>query len=537
MKKIYIIFLLVLMLFVFSCVENFKFPSWNVNLSVPLMDKNFPLADIDSEEDIMIEDGEFLIKHNETLEGDTVTAAQLIIGQKQVETEIPPQDVYFEDELTISDIGEIDEQMGYAFGIVNSWTMNIDFNLDGITSHNMDTIVLTFPDINPVGAEDILTIEITDFDNTTSVNLDGCTIGDENSQTIADILEEIQFGIDVQTNAEIPQGGLPIMRVFFDEIQLQRIRGVVSDKLIDIPDKTTDIDIDYPAGINEAIQLAEATLTVNLTSEIGMDCNLYAVIRAYNEDNDYSEFYVGYEDPNDNTVNDFLIEAAEDINTPKVSSISFTGEKVANLLNIFPNRLVIEDAHIIIERDLDMDDLDAELGFVEIGQGIDGDYETEIPFDFYINNESVKPDSIFEVEISHENRDYLCDYTNRANMIFKLGNSMNFAANVNIFMSHSNIFENVYDSLYIHPTTGKKNIVFKNNFIDAATASGDGESEVSFEMNYDEIQFMDNDKIYVGIEAVFSGSEEQVTIKPEDYIKVLGRVDAEVKVDPEEELQ
>jgi len=279
MKKLLIILSFIL-IFIASCVDTFDV-KWDVNFTLPLMDKSFP--------------------------------------------------------------GE--EQIGFAFGDVKDWTLKVSFDLTGVDNTNMQIITLTFPDIHPNGDDD-LQFSITNFHTITSVNLDNCTIGDINSHIIDDILESIQFGIEVEINSEIPAGEFPVMKIYFEQLKLRKMKGIISNKTITINDQISSFEIDYPMGIENSVELTNAQLQIEIENQIGMDCSLYAIITARNAEQDSAKFYIGYQDPEDLTTTEFLISAAEDFETPTITTRNFDGPKISNLLNVFPDQLVISDAYI-----------------------------------------------------------------------------------------------------------------------------------------------------------------------------------------------
>jgi len=58
-----------------------------------------------------------------------------------------------------------------------------------------------------------------------------------------------------------------------------------------------------------------------------------------------------------------------------------------------------------------------------------------------------------------------------------------------------------------------------------------GTSEITVELDENDIWFFNQEEIFIGIELYFDESDEIVTVSPNDYINVFSTIEAEIKIE------
>lgn len=518
-------FLFIVLLLV-SCMEKFEKPRWDLPLEVPLLNKQYPISDMEDNENFFIENDSFVYKTEDEIESTDLDESHLRVGNKSASEEIPQATAILAGrQIQVSQLEGEEYQIAVAYGDVNEWIMFFDYDTSQVTDFIMQELIYTFPQIKHKQTNIPLEVSITNFDIRHEENLENYYIGDPDASSTADILEYIEYDIEGitiggQQNAEIIG-----FQLSFDSISFNEIKGTMSNKRVDLDDSEEMLDIAYPIGLSEALDLNSAELILNLDSFIGFETSFYAYITAYGESNTVT-YPIGY-DRTQVIINPATKEGETIV--PSNNIIVFDDDLVADLMSVFPERIELHDAYFVIEENFDEDG--THLRFAETGRSIEGSYLGRVPFEFVLRSEPVRPDTLIEVEINQDNRDDIDSYAEKASIIFRLQNSMKAGGVANIYMSTANDTANVFDPNYVNENQ-IANLAFLNNSLKPVDID-DGLSVVELELDNENLKlFTSQEKIYVGLEFIFEDSQGiPVIIKPVDYVDVVGQLNVTINID------
>ena len=491
---------------IISCVDNFEAPEWNIELNVPLMNDTFLVSDLEDGENIFIENGDFKFKHNGEINSYSVGTIMNINSKGESEYDYFPilPNVSVSDSINIEDIQQ-NERFDVSYGKVEEWILR--FNIQN-NSGVLDKVILGFGEIfRPDGTP--LTIEINSSDfpdfaiDLSRIDDQYFVIGDKTGSTL---ITDLHFSIESVYNSFPTQ--LDMVKVYFlDHIYFDEMVGVINNKEIVVSDFEKNIDIDYPQGLGDAIELKNTELTFNIWNKIGFDVLLTGKLTAINEEKN-TEYTIDLNSNYNNT--GFLFNAAPAIGDSAFSSNSLLKTDVDSLMKILPSKISFTEGKFLVRNQTSL------TGFAYSKANAYGSYNVDVPFTFEINNEKISPDTIFSVEISRDNQDNIEEYAQDGRITLTVDNELPLGVNVIIKFSANK--DLVYSQPSLEFPQNSNNLLY----IQAETV----DNEIILELSKDDLinnfTNVPNDELFMGLEFELDASNGEIEIKPEQVIKIIG---------------
>ncbi len=492
--------------------DEFKGIKWDVDVTIPLMNRTYPIFDFEDENHFIMDDNEiYLVYSNEMVSEESASQLKLQAKSSALIPIVPSLDP-FEVEMPIDESGLFDEEdidILYAqikSGILKVEVLDVDSDLLSLTIDFLDII-------DPLSS--YLTVFIDDFSNSVhEYDISNYTINEEQNETI---LDAIRFRVTADFNPTVNQLG--DIRFFFDEeMNFDYIRGHLLNKKVMIDDVDYDSGIQFPDNISNVLQIHDVTMSISFTNELGFDALFVGKITGYNE-KDGSQGVI------DIVPADGIIFARADLpDSPKETRVVIDKPGLNDFINAFPSIIKIENSY------LSLGNKDGEPGFASASANSYGEYELIAPAKFTLNSGSIKPANVFSMTVDESNKEYIRDNPLNAAIKFNLENTIPMGVYVDVFFSTSP------DTLQLFNPQDFPDIpslLYTNNGISAGSSEDPTYGTVEFELNDENLKFFLNDEIYYGLKMNFDETTDIVTVKPEDYLKLIGRIELNIKVDIE----
>jgi hypothetical protein len=508
----YILCLLLVSVLIGGCdyPQNYKGISWNVDLNIPLMNRTYPLIDLEDGTHIIVEGDQMSLVYKDDLNSEDV-ASQIRIDNKTSPTfPIIPEDIGLTVIVPIDETGITDEDIDVTYGLISSGFLKIE-----ITEpiQELEQLNIVFDDIFTPEGKPFETI-ITDFSTeVTSYDLTGFYIGHETNE---DVINELVF--TVETSYQQTQEILGNIRIYFDDpIYFDYFRGYLKNREILIPDTDLAVGINYPYNLSNALQFSEIELQMTMDNELGFDTQFFGKLTGYNSKDDNSfTLEITREDR-------VFFARAEEIGQPVTSSVIIDKDQLVNLVNIFPEIIYLEDSKLIVGNE------DNTIGFAHAVNTNNGNYSIITPALFSVFNETIVPDTVHTIEIDQDNREYIEKYPESVKLYLQLENSLPIGASVDIYFSDSP------DTLHLfqpEPDSGIQTIVFSDNDVSAAVSDDQPHIDtIEIAMDREQIDLFLNEEVYFALKITLHDSDGAVSIKAYQYIKIVGRIELDLNID------
>lgn len=502
MKQITLIVLLALLLI--SCgITDFEMPSWDVELtSIPLMNEDFPAADLEGE-NILIENDSLYAVVEDQLEETTPELFKTIVDSTPDVTVLSdtPVDIRFE-------IQSVNTNTTFRIvdGVFDSGEMEVIF------TGNLDNFEILYINFNQLIAENgqalSLALEPSDFTNNTYIiDLAGLSLQDQ------DINGEFWL-IDIEVNAESSQGpganlGL-VKLVIDDDIYFRSFTGFIDD--VHTLDTQTDVDIDYPSDIENAVILEEISLYFEVYNKIGFEFELMGDLIAYRDGQEVDRILL-----QELEGVDFVIQASPSDGQVAESHFEIIdNERVNQMLRLMPDNIAFINPTYKVSN---IDDLVA--GFVSNQHTIRSDYRIKIPFKATFNEDFIiYPDKLYEIEISEDNQDLIDERVNEGSIDIIVENSYPIGGILDIYLSSQEL------------TADSESLALAElQFTDYDILANADSLDYVISLSESDLDLFLHDKVFMRTRVKFHNSNGVVTILPTDNLRVKGSLNISVRVD------
>ena len=512
-----VLFLVFCLLLVGCSFRAPEMPTWEGQLNLPLMNEKYPIVDLARNDNIRVHENENSMEFftEGEITGAEIAQDELRIASNPIGTGNIPVVESFSDKLSLVNGDETETQISY--GLILSGELVFEFiTLPEVASE----IHVYFHELfDPDGKNLTLRILKQDlvFENgfiglIHRHNMEYHTITNPDNEAI---VENMHFDATV-----ISSGGVPIpsggyMKVFYDQpLFFSTIIGHLFNFRINADDFITDIDVDYPINIENALDMNEPELRFTIYSHVGFESTFYATVTSYNNRNNTSYSLNVTSLVNATTPGDSLL-----------TTLIFTKEdNIHHLLNIAPDEIILSDAYFLLNNP------DVGFGFASIGKAMSGSYINVVPFDFtFVADEPIKPANLTEVKISEKNREEIEKRALNAFFSMDLKNYYSVGATVNLFICSSDNQDLVYvkENLIL---PGFQRLTFLGSYMPRGSHLVATSDTFTFEILEEEIAlFYKNEFIYVGMEITFE--EGGTIIHPLESIDVIGNLKLMVMVD------
>lgn len=502
MKHIIIVVLLTILLV--SCgITDFEMPSWDVELtSIPLMNDEFPASDLEGE-NIIIENDSLFAVVDDQLEETTPDLYKTILDSTPnvgVLSNTPVQ-IRFE-------IQSINTNTSFRIidGEFESGEMDVNFTGD---VNNFNLLHIDFNQLLDENGQ-ILSLELSpsDFiDNSYIIDLAGVTITDQ------DIDGEFWLiDIDVIADSDQPTASNlgDVQLVIDDDIYFRSFTGYIDD--VHTLDTQTDVDIDYPSDVENAVILDEISLYFDVYNKIGFEFELMGELTAYRDGLIIDTIHLDQLEGVDFVIQASNLEGEEVITHFEI----INNERVNQMLRLMPDNIALLNPTYKVYN------LDDELpGFVSNQHTIRSEYNIKIPFKATFNDDYIiYPDKLYEIEISEDNQDLIDERVNSGSINLTVENTFPIGGILDIFLSSQEL-EPDEENLTL------AELQFTDYDIQVTSNLQDYEISLSEE----DLELFLHDKVYMRTRVKFHNSNGVVTILPTDNLVVKGNLNISVRID------
>lgn len=502
MKHILIIILFSLLLV--SCgLTDFEMPSWDVELtSIPLMNENFPASDLEGENIIIENDSLFAIVNDELEEATPELSKNIVDTTPDVNVlSAVPVDIRFE-------IQSVNTNTNFRIvdGEFESGEMLVHFI--GNTS-NFNILHLDFSQlISPNGQPLSLALTPSDFTNNIYIiDLEGITLAD---QDIAGEFWLIDIDVLAETNSANGTSVGAVKLTINDELFFKSFTGFIDD--VRTLDTQTDVEINYPQNLENAVVLDEIAMYFDVYNKIGFEFELSGQLNAYRDDVLIDTIML-----EDLDGFDFVIAASESEGLEKITHFEVVNnERVNQMLRLMPDNIAF------INPTYKVSNIDDELpGFVSNQHTIRSEYSIKIPFKATFNSDYIiYPDKLYDIEISKDNQDLIDERVNDGSIEIHVNNSFPIGGVLDIYLSSQELQANS-ESLDLAELKYTDYDIME-----------DSENQVyNITLSKDDLNLFLHDRVFMRTRVKFHNSNEVVTIFPNDSISVKGQLNISVRID------
>lgn len=498
----------VLMLGACDILKKPHVPSWDVDLTVPLLNERWLVSELADSVHIVVGDGDVL-----TLTG-TGSAETPPFGEVNFTPEIDLQGIALEAGTQITMTVPIMDPTGSVYpcyGRLEQGMIRYMFALDnpGTSSVSLTLNNLYTPEGTP------FQIISNGSPNWQSANLEGCFFGEENSGIIMDTLS---FTFTVQSDqpfgTQIGTMGLRIdSQLGFDKFQ-----GYLYNYVRALEGTITSINIDYPLDLEQAVQLQQASVRLLVTNEFGFGAEFHGTLKATNNRTGETRLIELLDDQG----NPYMVQPAS-FDGPALTEI-IVSNNVSDLLQIMPDAIEIFDSYLLINGGHD-----GVPGFVEEDNKLYCTYQVDAPFQFILYDHEFQMSEAQSVEIPSDVRDQVLERVLEAALTLGITNKIPVGFTANVFASATPEIDVLDPATYAF----KKTINIHSSQYEGPDVNEQGEQTLQLALNEAELDVFANQMVYMLMSFSFEPSNGPVTIyaSPADYIQVKSMLTARVHVE------
>jgi hypothetical protein len=503
MKLYYLLIVIILsgILLVGCDVKKFTVPTWDVELNVPLMNEKYFVSDlIDSVNFFPAADNGIIFQSSGAME-------TLPVGEIVIPMNVDTDDLSLQSGVMLIDnfpLSNFQTGREVAYGLISNGNLRVDFSdmHPSVTQVNLTLL-------NVLNNENVpLSIVYEGGDAGYNLPLAGYHVGTDDSDII---VSDINFSVTIQSSE--PEGTqIGFLRMtMFDDLKFSKFRGRTPSERIDVVDNQTHVDIEYPFGIENAIQLEDADILLHIESPMAypfvLNGDFYAINYGTGEE---ATIHVL-----DNNGNPFIMNPRVG-DSPGITDISFSNN-VDQLLRIMPEYIELRNAFF------DVDNSSGVIGEINSTDMISGEYIANSPLRFTLFHAMITPNDSMKIDISKDNNDIIRKNVLSASMKLGVLNQLPIGAETTIYFS-TNPDLNPND-----PSTW----AFSRTVHVAAKANPNLEQIVPVSLSHDEIMLFTNPTVYMKQTFIFDASDGPVTItaSPADFIQVRSMIGVEAHVE------
>lgn len=500
----YILFLFAFLLVLTACqVETPHLPSWDVTLNVPLLNEKYLLSDLVDNEYIFIGDDNVLYIQNS---GDLSTPS---FGEVVFDTSVDLGPLPIPSGIALDGSFSPDDQTeGYqiSYGEISAGSIRTRVT----NGQDLTSLTITFNGLyTSTGAPFVINWSHNSGWQNTS--LAGAKMGTENAPALLE-----QIGFRVFATSTQPNGATVgnIEVSIENNILFSKFQGILENYSLPSNESAQNIDIDYPYDIEEAIELQQADLAIDLTNHIGFNCEFTGDLFAINNISGDSISIPILDDQGHN----LLIPAGS---SAVPSQHQFTiSNGITQLLQIMPHRIEIRNSVFRITGGTV-----GNIGTVNSTDNITGTYNVTAPFEFILMPHTFLLNEPVELEISQENRDRITQYGVDASLALQVLNMLPIGANATVYVGNTANISPADSTTY----------AIKRDYHILPIGQAPGFQNVSLALNEAELQVFASPIVYVQMEFSFDSGGAPVTITAalSDYVQVRGMLSAKVHITEE----
>lgn len=495
-----------LLVCVASCsLKNPEMPTWDVTVDLPLINQFWYVSDL-------VDSVHFFQDGNDVYFSSHGEINSFLLNDLKVHTNanvsipIVSGMPTYSGSIALNAVNPEQDSIKIAYGNIQAGYLTVYKSSE---TPNFGSAVIVFDELYNQNGH--LTITINDSSPTTiPIDLSNFTIGNINNTTTMN-----QLHFTITPNSTLPAGTnmCQVNLVLNQDINFVNFKGTIEHRfLLDVLNDTSDIDIDYPLGIENAIQIHNASLQINLLNEIGFDCEFFGRLYAFNDSTGQSAVI----DILDNNHEPFVIHAAESETEPTMNTFILDNNNGLNeLTNIIPTRFYVSNAYFKLLTSND------ELGFARVGQRVSGSYVEKVPFNFTLFDAWITPQRLDSLEIAEENRSRIRDNFNDASLLLKIKNQLPVGMSFEMYFSSN-------------PDVMQFPQLIRTGSLSAGGYDSPFQS-IPISLSHEDLQVFDVPKLYYKIRIHLNATEGPVSItgSSSDYLQFIGRIKLNMTVEEE----
>ena len=502
MKKIYFTLITALILLTACDVKTPTLPSWFMDLSIPVINEKFYVSDLVDSVNIVTEENEVLTV---TANGEATTNefGTLSFTPSVPDTDIPILGSSFDLNIPFEDQ---EGKVGVAYAEIVEG--NFQYRFSNLHP-DVQQISLTFYDFYLPDNQNLV-LTSNDSGNWVTTNLEGLHLGVANSNQVIN-----QLHLSFQVTPALPAG---VQAATFDfkankPISLGEFRGTLNNYPVGLEDSGSLVNIDYPYGLDQTINLENASLQITLQNYLGFGSVFSGKLLATNSSGETSFIDIVDEDGNN-----YQIEPATEAG-PRIMEIQF-GHNVSQLLQIMPTTINIIDGQFLISSGTN-------IGNLRPTDSIHLFYTVSAPLTFTLHEHEITIAEEQEFNIPEENRERIQKNAISASLNLEIQNKLPIGAFAKLFFSNT-------------PDIDTQNPATYAIMKEAAIISADQEpgfQNVDLTLNKEELNIFTAEQVYMRFAFSFNETETWVTIhaSTSDYIHIKGMMIARVFIEKEED--
>ncbi len=512
MKRLTLLIMFMVLLLMSCELRKPVLPEWDVTLNIPLMNKSFFVSDLVDSVNIILAEDEML-----TLRGSGSAQSNEfgnVVFNPQVDISNVPLISGIDNSIPVP-IADSYNRVGLWYGLISSGVIRVRFQN---MNENVDKVVLAIDDIITADGN-VFEMHYSGVSDWESFPLDGCFIGDPNMESA---LEELNIRIMVKSS--LPDGSyLGSLDLKLDDpIELSELHGYLRDYVLPVVDNVGSIEIEYPHNLENAIQLLEAKLKLELQNQIGFACEFIASIKAEKTSTGQSHVIPIVDENGKN----LIISPASDAGPGTCEFIIEEG--VSQLMQIMPDKVSLVDVQCIIRSDL-MDG----IGKVRASDKLFAQYQVDVPFKMILHPKHIKLQEPIEISLDKDNRRIIEDNVQDAELKFLVQNNIPIGFTLQLFFSSQAEIDCLNPATYL--LSKSVNIHSKQwveNHPEAEDINLNREQLIKLSMDAEEMKIFSNPKLYMNLVFSFedSGGPITITASVADFLQVKSMIKVGVHI-------
>lgn len=474
-------------------------PGWDVNLALPLINQRFYASDLVDSTNIVIDSTNVLtlqhIGENTTPHLNNVPFAP---GADLDSVPVPGTGFtgYFP---FVDSNNQVEVSYAqFASGILRHRFLSVNSDVQELhlVLHNF---------YNASGEE--LTLTYHGESGWVNTSLAGFHMGTLDSQQL---ITEIPFSLEV-----VPVLPATTIAAIFSfqantPLEFSNFQGLLNDYALSLSESNSNVEINYPFGINEAVTLQQAILTLEIENQIGFSAEFSGKFRATNDQGETRTI-----DIVDENGDNYHTVPALSTSSPGISYLQFT-TNISQLLQIMPTSIEIIDGVFTISTG-------QTIGSAHSTDIIKVNYRVSAPFNFILHEHEivVKEESV--INVSEDNQARIRNNAQSAELELKIQNTLPVGARATLYLSSSPNID----------TTNPASYDFIEQAAIYSSVTSPGWQTLAFSLPKAELDVFAHSHVYLRFSFSFEASGEPVIIHAttSDFIHVKGMMNARIRIE------
>nr|MDK2850979.1 hypothetical protein [Candidatus Cloacimonadota bacterium] len=495
-----ILFLMLASIFLFACeIKEPVMPIWDLDLNIPLINERYLISELADSVNIIIDDNDLMYLETEG-ELDTPEVGEVYISPNLELMDLP---VLSGTEISQSvPIGVDEQNLNLRYGLVESGNIKVRFASVDPTVQELSLSIL---DIHQPDGEPFV-IEYAGSDEWINIDLAGYYFG---SLDATESLTELTVQLSATSSQPdyTPIAELSILMV--DPLSFGVFAGDLEEYEIFASGSTASIQIEYPFGIDQAIQVSDVYLEIGVENELGFECEFIGFLRGSRGDLSLTVPIL------DDNGQNFRI-APSTLSGPVYSTLMIH-DGFQDIIQMMPETIEIIDARFII-------DSQSGSGILHKDDKLRADYTVQVPFRLTIFDYPITMQETTEIDITEDNRDLIENNLLESSLIMQVQNKLPIGGTAYAYFG---------SEAEIDVDDPQSYGFVKSLSIQSSQISQDWQEPATLELSKSELDLFTLPQVYLKWSFHFDATDDEVEIyaSPEDFIGLKSMLHAKVRVE------